>query len=49
MTTRKLNGDDRRGLKQDRAARPALIKRAQRRRAIELAQELEQLIKEITS
>lgn len=47
MTTRKLTGNDRRGLKQDRATRPALIKRENTRRAIEQARELEQLLKEL--
>lgn len=44
---RKLTGNDRRGIKQDRATRPALTRRNNTRRALEAARELEELIARI--
>lgn len=45
---RKLTGNDRRGIKQDRATRPALTKRNERRRAFEAARELAELMGRIS-
>lgn len=45
---RKLTGNDRRGIAQDKTTRPALVKRTNTRRALEAARELEQLIQELT-
>lgn len=45
---RKLTGNDRRGIKQDRATRPALTKRNERRRAFEAARELAELIERMS-
>lgn len=45
---RKLSGNENRGIKQDRATRPALTKRTNTRRALEAARELDELIRRIS-